>query len=163
MNEIESSMAAEGHTVQLATYLAQLLGTAVEFKHLAHGYHWNVKGIEFSQLHDFFGDIYEDVEGSIDTYAESLRRLSINAPYFLDDFKELSILDDQMRIDGDAQQMLHSLYYCNMEFITLLRLTFDCTQACDEQGIANFIAERIDSHQKLEWKLRSSLNLDAGL
>ena len=163
MIDIENELPEQDHTVKLATYLAQLTGTAVEFKFLAHGYHWNVKGLQFSQLHEFFGEIYEDVDGSIDTYAESLRRLGINAPYFLEDFSELSVLDEQQRIDGDAQQMLHSLYYVNMEFINLLRTAFDCSQACDEQGIANFLAERIDMHTKWEWQLRSSLSLDAGI
>jgi starvation-inducible DNA-binding protein len=32
----------------------------------AHGYHWNVEGTLFPMLHDFFGDIYAEVYGSID-------------------------------------------------------------------------------------------------
>jgi starvation-inducible DNA-binding protein len=165
MIEIENEMPAEGPDgiVQLATYLAQALGTAVDFRFLSHGYHWNVKGIEFQQLHEFFGDIYDNTNDSIDDYAESLRRLAINAPYFLDDFKELTVLPEQQRIDGDALQMLHSLYYCNMEFLALLRQTYDAANAADEQGIATFIADRIDIHSKWEWQIRSMLNLDAGI
>ena len=40
----------------------------------SHSYHWNVEGIHFSQYHDFFGDIYEDVWGAQDQFVELRRR-----------------------------------------------------------------------------------------
>ena len=40
-----------------------------------HAYHWNVQGAEFSQYHELFGNIYEEVYGSIDVFAENIRKL----------------------------------------------------------------------------------------
>ena len=45
----------------------------------------------------------------------------------------------------------------NMEYIVILKNAFDVANQENEQGIANFIAERIDKHQKWNWQLKSSL------
>ena len=39
----------------------------------------------------------------------------------------------------------------------MLKRTFDISNEIDEQGICNFIAERIDQHQFWEWQLTATL------
>ena len=46
----------------------------------AHQFHWNVEGINFKQLHDLFGGIYEEVYDSIDNFAEKIRSLGTYMP-----------------------------------------------------------------------------------
>ena len=46
----------------------------------AHSYHWNVIGPDFPQLHDFFGNLYEELHGAIDPLAEHIRALDAFAP-----------------------------------------------------------------------------------
>jgi len=45
----------------------------------------------------------------------------------------------------------------NSEYISELKNTFDVANRVNEQGVANFIAERIDQHQKWDWFLKASL------
>lgn len=157
---ILSDSASQKGSPALAQALAKLLGSVVVFKFTAHGFHWNVKGKDFREFHDFFGAIYEDVDGSIDRTAESILKLGYDAPYLLTDFLELSCLDRTERVtSGDCHQMAQILEADNAKVIRELMGVFDIANGCNEQGIANFIAERIESHQKWQWQLRATLNI----
>jgi starvation-inducible DNA-binding protein len=144
----------------LAKDVAVCLGGTVLAKFIAHGYHWNVKGKHFSQLHEFFEEIYEDYDSAIDPLAESIRKLGYDAPYLLTDFVEISPFPEPTRITSDAHAMIQSLYEVNGELLKSIKKAFDTANSANEQGIANFLAERIDMHQKWAWQLRSSLNID---
>ena len=144
----------------LGQALAKLLGSVVVFKFTAHGFHWNVKGKDFREFHDFFGAIYEDVDGSIDPIAESILKLGYDAPYLLSDFMELSCLGPRERVTtGDCHQMAQILEADNAKIVKELMDTFEVANSCNEQGIANLLAERIDMHQKWQWQLRATLNI----
>lgn len=144
----------------LAGQLAHLLGDAVTLKFITHGYHWNVMGSDFAEFHEFFGNIYEDVDGSIDPLAENLLKLGFDAPYFLSDFTELTCLNGAPRItDGSSAAMLQSFLELNTSISKCLRTAFGEANASNEQGIANFLAERIDMHHKWEWQTKAFLGV----
>ena len=145
--------------VVLAEKLSHLLSDVVVMKFIAHGYHWNVKGIEFSQMHDFFSEIYEDVDSSIDPIAENLRKLGFDSPYLLTDFVAMSCCVDQPRLSGDAAQMLESLANINRSVNECVLEAFQIATDLNEQGIANFMAERDDMHKKWQWQLEASLGI----
>jgi starvation-inducible DNA-binding protein len=142
---------------ELVERLSHLLSDVQTMKAIAHGYHWNVKGIEFTQMHEFFEEIYQDVESAIDPLGEDIRKLGYNAPYFLTDFVEMTCLSEQPRLSGDAVQMLESLLNLNNAVNACVLEAFEVANACNEQGIANFLAERDDMHKKWNWQLRASL------
>ena len=71
-------------------------------------------------------------------------------------FQELSIIEDQVLIPR-AELMMQELYDDNQKLLQYLKETFHLAEQEDEQGVANFIAERIDSHGKHNWMLRSIL------
>jgi starvation-inducible DNA-binding protein len=146
--------------VQLAEKLAKVLSDLVIFKSLAQGYHWNVSGVEFTQLHGFFSEIYEDVDSAIDPLAEDILKLGFDAPYLLQDFIDMSCICDQPRIsDGNGMLMVQSLYDNNKAVLGRLDEAFQEANAVNQQGIANFLAERIDAHQKWNWQLRATLGI----
>lgn len=164
MNMIDMIDDAPGANVkaELAQHLAKLLSSSVVFKFLAHGYHWNVKSKDFRELHDFFSDIYEDVDSAVDPLAENIRKLGFDAPYFLSDFLEMSCVDGGRRLSNNADEMLVSLYEENNKLLADIKKAFNyANNNANEQGIANFLAERIDMHQKWEWQLRSTIGLDS--
>jgi starvation-inducible DNA-binding protein len=123
-----------------------------------HGFHWNVEGIHFSQYHDFFGDLYEDLYGAVDPFAENLRKLGEYAPKSLTELYTSSTLSENTFISGNnVKDMLNSLAMDNNEVINCLYKTFALATTANEQGLANFIAERIDTHKKHAWMITSSL------
>ena len=141
----------------LVEKLSHLLSDVVTMRSVAQGYHWNVKGIEFTQMHELFQEIYEDIDGSVDPLAEDIRKLGYDSPYFLTDFVEMTCLGDMPRLSGDAVQMLESLLNLNNSVNACIISAFELANACNEQGIADFLAGRDDMHKKWAWYLCSSL------
>ena len=145
---------------ELTDALKVTLSDTVTLKFKAHGYHWNVEGDDFPQYHDFFENIYEDFDGAIDTLAELIRRLGEYAPFKLTRFAELTQVQDTV-VTSDPDVMSADLYKWIVASIEQLKDTFDIATADREQGVANFLADRIDMEEKWAWQLRSVLKPDA--
>jgi starvation-inducible DNA-binding protein len=143
----------------LVEKLSHLLSDVITMRSVAQGYHWNVKGIEFTQMHELFQEIYEDIDSSVDPLAEQIRKLGYDSPYFLTDFVEMTCLGDMPRLSGDPVQMLESLLNVNNSVNACILGAFQLADACNEQGIADFLAGRDDMHKKWGWYLRSSLGI----
>jgi starvation-inducible DNA-binding protein len=142
---------------EVVACLADTLGNAVHMYFKAHGHHWNVTGRDFSQFHDFFEEIYADVYSSFDPLAENMRKLGGMAPYRLEDFASLSQMDD-MECACDAMLMIQDLYAANNVMIMSLDNCFAVATSANEQGVADFIAGRIDQHKKWRWQLSAYLS-----
>jgi starvation-inducible DNA-binding protein len=141
----------------LAETLKTLLASAYSLSIKAQQFHWNVEGPNFPQYHEFFGNYYEEVYGnSIDRLAEIVRQLDEYAPGSLTRFAELSQISDQTKVPR-AELMFKELYEDNAKMLGMYKQAFHVANDADEQGIANFIAERIDAHAKHQWMIRSIL------
>lgn len=141
----------------LVQKLAVSLSDVVVLRSLAQGYHWNVKGSDFSERHKFFAKIYEDIDSSIDPLAENILKQGHDSPYMLQDFVSLTNIEPQMRMSGWDRPMLGSLVEANAVTIEGLKDVFDLANECREQGLADFIGGRIDMHQKWQWQLKATL------
>jgi len=140
---------------QLTDELSEVLADAFVFYLKAHGYHWNVEGPDFAQYHGLFEEIYEDVYSSIDPIAENIRKLDEYAPFKLDTLIKLSSLEGG-KVSTNAKAMAKDLLKSNEQVVGKLKTVFETANDANEQGIANFIAERIDMHQKWSWQLKAS-------
>lgn len=144
----------------LAQALAVLLADTVTYKFLAQGYHWNVRGMNFVQFHDFFGEIYEDLESATDPLAENIRILGFDAPFLLSDFAALTTIE-ATPVSADPVDMSRSLYEANYRIVSCVRTAFDLATALNEQGIADFLAGRDTAHGKFSWKLGTIVGADS--
>ena len=140
----------------LAEDLKVVLASSYAYQLKAHYFHWNVEGSDFSQLHDFFGGIYQEVFASIDTAAEVIRQLDEYAPGSFDRFRSLSIVDSQTKVPR-AKLMLEELLEDTNKMLDLTKRVFDVAVEEKQEGIADFIAGRIDAFAKHAWMLRSFL------
>ena len=141
----------------LADSLKTLLATEYAFSIKAQLFHWNVEGPDFAQLHEFFGNLYEEVYGnSIDKTAEYIRTLDEYAPGSFERFNELSKIQGQTKIPR-ARLMIEELLANNGQLLELLNQCFQIATDENQQGIANFIAERLDAQAKHGWMLKSFL------
>lgn len=141
----------------LSDELKVLLATEYAFAIKAQNFHWNVEGPDFAQLHEFFGNIYEEVnDNAIDQTAEYIRTLDEYSPGSFERFQELSQIQGQIKIPR-ARLMIEELLQDNSTINQVLLRAFDVAQQEKQEGIANFIAERIDAHGKHGWMLKSFL------
>jgi starvation-inducible DNA-binding protein len=143
----------------LTDNLKILLATTNVLSIKAQNFHWNVEGDNFPQYHAFFDGYYTEVYASIDRVAEYIRTLDAYTPGSLTRYAELSVIQDQTKIPR-AVLMFQELYQDNGIMIELLNGIFISATEENKQGIANFIAERLDAHNKHAWMLRSILKND---
>ncbi len=140
----------------LSDNLKILLASVNSLSIKAQNFHWNVEGSNFPQYHEFFGNFYEEVYSSVDKIAEYIRTLDSYAPGSLSRYAELTIIEDQVKIPR-PNLMFAELLSDNEKMIDLLNGCFSSAEEENKQGIANFIAERLDAHEKHGWMLRSIL------
>jgi starvation-inducible DNA-binding protein len=120
----------------------------------AQNFHWNVVGPFFVQMHELFGNIYEEVGDSIDPFAENIRKLGAYVPASFARFSMLTQVQDENEIIDDGD-MVQELLSDSDRMVKVLKLCFDIATAQGEDGLANFLAERMDAHRKHSWMLRS--------
>lgn len=132
------------------------LSDAVVLSFMAQGFHWNVSGRDFTQLHTLFGNIYEDVYEAVDPLAENIRKIDAEAPYLLSDFQRYTTIT-QVATPVDASTMIRTLHEANEQATKALNSAFAIATDMNLQGIADFLAGRIDMHTKWSWMLRESM------
>jgi starvation-inducible DNA-binding protein len=143
----------------LASKLSVILSDVVTFKSASQGFHWNVKGPQFIQFHDFFGELYEDAESAIDPLGENIRKLGFDAPVTLSDYVSMASMEPNPT-SSDPIDQSRELYNLNANLIRCLVEAFAMAEELNEQGIADFIAGRIDIHNKYQWQLGTIIGAD---
>jgi len=140
----------------LADDLKTFLGSSYAYFTKAWGFHWNVEGSNFGELHKFFSKVYADTQDSIDRTAEFIRTTNEYAPGSLERFQELSQISGQIKIPR-ARLMITELLADTQTMIDLSKSLFDAASAEGREDIANFAAERQEKHGKYAWQMRAYL------
>ena len=122
----------------------------------AQNFHWNVEGPLFPQLHELFGKIYEEVYGSIDAFAENIRKIKAYTPASYTRFSMLSGIEDETEI-LPADAMLAELLSDSDRMQEMFKIVFQASEELREHGLSDFLAGRQDAHAKHSWQLRSTL------
>ena len=119
-------------------------------------FHWNVEGSNFPQYHELFGNIYEEVYGSIDAFAENIRKLGAYTPASFSRFSMLSEIPDETEV-RPASDMMQELLVDSEKMCEMFKVVYTLAEHNHEYGLANFYADRQDAHRKHSWMLKSVL------
>lgn len=158
MNEVVEMVQMGDPNEALVACLKDSLANAFVMSLKAHGHHWNVTGEDFHEFHAFFGAIYDDVDSSVDPLAENIRKRDAMTPFFLRDFAMMTSIED-VEVGGNAMAMCKDLLVANDVMMQSLNECFEAAVGANDQGIANFIAGRLEMHAKWRWQLRSTLGI----
>jgi starvation-inducible DNA-binding protein len=141
----------------LVEQLQILLADVSVFYHTVHEFHWNVEGEDFYEFHKLFNKIVDDTYESIDPIAENIRKLGSKTKYKMSELLTITNIKEPKDISNTTKALTKELFALNSSVIETLKKTFTVANKENEQGVANFIAERIDMHQKWSWFLKSSI------
>ncbi|WP_337185168.1 Dps family protein [Phenylobacterium sp.] len=143
---------ADAKQEKVAAGLSKLLADTYAVYLKTHGYHWNVRGPNFSSLHSLFMTHYTEMWGAIDVIAERIRALGALAPQGYAAFGKLSDIKD-----GDpaksAEAMLKELLADHEALIASAKAAREDA----DDVTAAVIDDRIDAHQKHAWMIRATL------
>ena len=121
----------------------------------AQNFHWNVEGSDFYQLHNLFEDIYTEVYGAVDEFAENIRKIKAYTPASLYRFSALAAIDDEVEI-LEPQAMVAELLRDAEKMQEIMKVLFVEAENLGHHGLSNFLADRQDAFAKHAWFLRST-------
>jgi starvation-inducible DNA-binding protein len=134
----------------LAEKLNELLADYSVFYQNIRGYHWNIKGEKFFELHDKFQELYEDFFVKIDEVAERIRTLGHTPNHKYSVYlKEAKVKESSEVSDGtkDVQDVLESFGI----IITLQREILDLAADANDEGTNALMSDYISEQEKLVW------------
>jgi len=130
------------------------LATAFTFYMKAHNYHINVECKNFSEVHEFFGEIYEEVHGYADAIAEEIRTLDSYSPFSYSRFAELSKITEETTVPP-VELMFQNLTADNDILLASLYTAHKAADDVGNYGITNHLEDMITATQKRRWMLKS--------
>ena len=107
------------------------------------------------ELEEGSGWKYDEIYGVVDDFAEFIRTLDGYAPISLVEVLKYASIKEDAAKPKNLQEMLSNITRDNNLMIETLDATFKEAMIVNEQGFANFIADRLAAHKKHAWKLRS--------
>ncbi len=136
---------------EIANGLIQLLGDTYILYQKTHNFHWNVTGSMFSSLHLMFETQYNELWMAVDVIAERIRALGFFVPV---DFKSSIKLPTDV---PKAEEMIKQLLDGHETIARNVRKLFDLADDADDEATADLVTERLNTHEKTAWMLRSTL------
>ena len=144
-------------TVKLAEKLNDLLANYSLFYQNTRGYHWNIKGEKFFELHLKFEELYNDLLLKVDEVAERILTLGYTPNHNYSDYKKTSKIAESSRIsDGikAVQEILNSF----QTVIVLQRELLVLSADANDEGTNALMSDYIRMQEKLVWMYSSFLN-----
>lgn len=122
-------------------------------------YHWNVTGMHFRSLHEFFEEQYQELALVIDDIAERIRSLGHFAVGSMGEYVKLTRLLETDHREEDAKGMLQSLLNDHETIIRVMREDLEKeAEAYNDAGTSDFTTGLMEKHEKMAWMIRAYLN-----
>lgn len=148
---------SEEHRQQIAEALARFLADTYALYLKTHGFHWNVTGNLFRQLHDMFEEQYRELAEAVDVIAERIRALGFLAPGSYRELTSLTSIEDA-KPDLSAEEMIRELVDGHEAVIRTARAAMPLVEEAHDEATLDILVERLRTHEKTAWMLRSLLD-----
>ena len=140
-----------------ATAVSRLLADTYTLYLKTHGYHWNVEGPHFQQLHVQFMEQYTEMWTAVDDLAERIRALGHYAPSSYSEMGALSTLKEETG-KPDWQTMVKNLAEGHEQVAKTARDVLRVAEDVDDDATSDVVTPRITLHEKTAWMLRATAN-----
>jgi starvation-inducible DNA-binding protein len=141
---------------ELAVRLNILLASYSILYQNVRGYHWNIKGDKFFELHVKFENLYNHLSLKIDEIAERIVTLGYTANHNFSEYKTISKISESALIkDGiaESQFILNSLKTIINEQREILVLA----KKYEDEGSITLMSNYITEQEKMVWMYTSFL------
>lgn len=135
---------------ELAEKLTDLLGNYSIFHQNVRGYHWNIKGDNFFQLHVKFEDLYTSLYANIDEISERILTLGYLAEHNFSDYILTSHIIEATEVNSDRKAVKDILDSLNT-IIALQRDIVKYSEEIGDEGTHSLMSDYIRSQEKMVW------------
>lgn len=135
---------------KLAKNLNELLANYSVFYQNTRGYHWNIKGDKFFELHLKFEELYNDLLLKIDEVAERILTLGHSPEHNFTQYNKISSIKESAKVtDGlkAVEQILESF----KTVISMQRELLNMSADANDEGTNALMSDYIRAQEKLVW------------
>ncbi|HET8815871.1 MAG TPA: Dps family protein [Pseudidiomarina sp.] len=141
---------------QLAERLNELLANYQIFYMNVRGFHWNVKGRDFFELHVKFEETYNDLLLKIDEIAERILTLGQRPLHAYSTYIKSSTIQETKDVH-DGQACVREVLESYKTTIRLQREILDLANQSDDEGTSALMSDYIKEQEKTAWMLNAYL------
>jgi starvation-inducible DNA-binding protein len=141
---------------EITAVLSRLLADSYTLYLKTQGFHWNVVGPRFYELHKLFEEQYTELQGSVDTIAERIRALGAKAPGSYGELGKLTSLREESGTPS-AQEMIRQLLADNRAVARSAEAAAEAAEARHDVATVDLATQRVETHEKAAWMLDSLL------
>ena len=134
--------------------LKAVLGETFRLYVQTHGYHWNVEGPSFRQLHVLFEEQYQNLWGALDEIAERIRTQGAHAPGSVAEPMALAGPEDATAQSSD--EMISKLITGHEVLAETLRAAIETSEEAGDEVSAGILTDRLEWHEKELWMMKAS-------
>lgn len=154
-NDINIGIEAQDRE-KIASGLMRLLADSYTLYLKTHSYHWNVTGPRFRDLHTLFEEQYTELATAVDDIAERIRTLGYPAPGTFREYLELATIEE-VAGTSTAEAMVSDLVVAQEIVVRTCRQILPAAQDANDESTVGLVADRMATHEKAAWMLRSLL------
>lgn len=145
-----------GKAEKLAKKLNELLANYSIFYQNTRGYHWNIKGEKFFELHLKFEELYNDLLLKIDEVAERILTLGYSPNHNYSVYSEVSKIKESKEV-SDGIKAVENILKSFQTIITLQRELLSLSADAEDEGTNALMSDYIRAQEKLVWMYSSFL------
>ena len=142
---------------QLAEKLNELLANYSLFYQNTRGYHWNIKGEKFFELHLKFEGLYNDLLLKVDEVAERILKLGHSPNHNYSDYKKASKIVESIKV-SDGITAVKEILNSFQTVIMLQRELLSLSAEVGDEGTNALMSDYIRMQEKLVWMYSTFLN-----
>jgi starvation-inducible DNA-binding protein len=142
---------------KLAKTLNELLANYAIFYQNVRGYHWNIKGEKFFELHLKFEELYTDLLLKIDEVAERILTLGHTPNHRYSDYKTSSKIKESNQV-SDGTKAVGDILEAFKTIISHQRNLLVLSADAGDEGTNALMSDYIRLQEKLVWMYSSFLN-----
>lgn len=157
MTEILNIGIEESQRKKIAGGLSKLLADTYTLYLKTHNYHWNVTGPMFQTLHLMFETEYKELAEAVDLIAERIRALGFPSPGSYAEFAKIATVKEAQGVP-EANKMIRDLVKGHEIVARTARDAFPYADEVNDEASADLLTERMRTHEKTAWMLRSLLD-----
>ena len=135
---------------QLADKLNILLANYQLFYINDRGFHWNIKGDKFFELHAKFEELYTDLQVKNDEIAERILTLGYTPFHSYSDYLKNSTIKEKTNI-SDGNEAVSEILNAFEVIITLQREILELSADANDEGTNALMSDYIREQEKLVW------------
>lgn len=140
----------------LAAELNKLLASYQILYMNVRGFHWNIRGNQFFELHLKFEEIYNDLLQKVDALAERILTLDGVPMHSFSDYLKVSAIPEQKGLH-DGRACVESLLDSFRELLVAQRRILGQAAEAGDEGTASILSDYVQQQEKLVWMLRAYL------